>query len=1185
MRHSTLLVLLLSYFAFAQTSFSQGDQDETSFSPPDGSGHTWPDELPTRFLLTFDFRNDQSDGFAVVKFDGQELFLNKAVEDWQTARVAINTDSDLYSTWSGKKVISNEKPLAQNAPSESGPARWQSDIDDYDLSGDFTIATSFNSQGSGTIISKCAPEGEWTPDSKALFIKGGHLVYDIGWLGTIRTKMKITGGKTHHVALTCNDGRVRLFVDGKLAGEKDDFARDDPDGSVLKIGSAADDFGGDLDATELEFVRFWKRALPDDELKALGQGKEANTNTPLLNWKPSAPGENDSSNQGLWVGAKAGQLNIRRMVISPLAEVDHRRLIHGWDHLSLERGARIYQGLCITCHGDQKVEGTLPTALRFHSGEFKNGGDPFSMYQTLTKGYNLMVAQPWMTPTQKYDVIHYIRETFIREDNPKQLVKIDDGYLATLPEGIGIGPEEATMFADNQDPKYKQMNFGPALFWTLQVSKEDIAYKGIAIRLDEGPGGVSKGKRWMLYDHDTMRVAAAWTGDEFVDWRGIAFDQSHGSHTSIVGDIAFQNPPLPGWLRPGSSTDDVVAAEPFGADKPSPAEAPDHGRFRGRDGKLYGPLPRDWAHYKGLYLHGDRAVLHYTVGDAEIHEMPGCEIAPSMHETPIFTRTLNIGKSSKDLTLRVSPQSSVVIHTGGGELVATGGFHFLKIPAAETPVKAKLFITSVLGSGHEKKIEEYVATSGKAIDLQSLMDGGKKRWPGVILTEGKMGEENEAFAVDEIELPGDDRSPWQSWMRLGGFDFFADGKRAAVATWLGDVWIVDGLGGDFKQHQWQRIATGLFQPLGVKIVDGTIYVSCRDQIAELHDKNGDGEIDYIRSFNNDHQVTEHFHEFAMGLQTDAEGNFYYAKSARHAKTAIVAHHGTLLKVSADGSQTEIIATGFRAANGVCLNPDGSFIVTDQEGHWNPKNRINWVKKGGFYGNMYGYHDVTDDSDEAMEPPLCWITNKFDRSPGELMWVPQEAKWGALNGSLLNLSYGMGSIFLVPHEKLADGRVQGGMISLGMDFPTGTMRGRFHPGDGQLYTTGMFAWAGNKHQDGGFYRVRKTDKASHLPVGLKATKDGMILTFTEKINPMSATQASNFKVKTWGLKRTKNYGSKHYDEHAVKVESVTVLDDGKSVLLRMPEIAPTWSMEIQYKLKGADGKDFTGTIHNTVHALR
>src|SRR5690606_3219474 len=126
--------------------------------------------------------------------------------------------------------------------------------------------------------------------------------------------------------------------------------------------------------------------------------------------------------------------------------------------------------------------------------------------------------------------------------------------------------------------------------------------------------------------------------------------------------------------------------------------------------------------------------------------------------------------------------------------------------------------------------------------------------------------------------------------------------------------------------RWRRIATGLFQPLGLKIVGNQIYVTCRDQLARLHDLNGDEEIDFVECFNNDHQVTEHFHEFAMGLQTDDEGNFYYAKSARHALPALVEHHGTLLRISKDGSRTDILATGFRAANGVCLNPDGSFIV-------------------------------------------------------------------------------------------------------------------------------------------------------------------------------------------------------------------------------------------------------------------
>ena len=102
-------------------------------------------------------------------------------------------------------------------------------------------------------------------------------------------------------------------------------------------------------------------------------------------------------------------------------------------------------------------------------------------------------------------------------------------------------------------PPYQRMDYGPALFWTLQVAPGNIAQKGIAIRLDDGPGGVSKGRAWMVYDHDTMRVAAATTGD-FVDWKGIAFDGSHGTHTSLSGERHFVNPVGPGWASPHSSS-------------------------------------------------------------------------------------------------------------------------------------------------------------------------------------------------------------------------------------------------------------------------------------------------------------------------------------------------------------------------------------------------------------------------------------------------------------------------------------------------------------------------------------------------------------------------------------------------------------------------------------------------------
>jgi len=368
----------------------------------------------------------------------------------------------------------------------------------------------------------------------------------------------------------------------------------------------------------------------------------------------------------------------------------------------------------------------------------------------------------------------------------------------------------------------------------------------------------------------------------------------------------------------------------------------------------------------------------------------------------------------------------------------------------------------------------------------------------------------------------------------------------------------------------------------VKFRGEDLFVTCRDQLARLRDLNGDGEIDFIESFNNDHQVTEHFHEFAMGLRTDSTGNFYYAKSARHALDSVVPHHGTLLRVSADGSRTDILATGFRAANGVCLNDDGTFFVTDQEGHWMPKNRINRVKVGGFYGNMFGYASVTNTADAAMEQPMVWITNAKDRSPAELLWVPKNA-WGNLGGSLLNLSYGTGRAFIVPSEEVG-GQWQGAVCELPMPaFPTGIMRGRF-AADGALYTCGMFAWSGNAVGPGGFYRIRRNEKKpAHLPLSVQATKGALRVTFSDPIDPASVNTDA-FALKVWSLKRAADYGSKHYDEHSLDITAARLSSDARTVTLDIPELSPTHCYELKARLRGDDGASLDRSLHGTIHRL-
>ncbi len=852
-------------------------------------------------------------------------------------------------------------------------------------------------------------------------------------------------------------------------------------------------------------------------------------------------------------------------------DIDHAGLIsqmQAWteDWELRDRAMQIYRNHCFNCHGSEGVAGSLPEARPFWNEALQNGNDPFSMYQTITRGHGLMPPQLHLTPQQKYEVITFIRETLIKPNNSGDYFQVDNAYLAGLPTGNSLGPERKPYhpwrdmdygnwmmrcFELAEDPdEPKVISRGRAPLPNEDYSEVNFAYKGIAIRLDSGPGGIAKGNTFALFDHDLLRFVGAWTGEGFIDWEDILLDDQHNVYPRTVGTTLMANPITPGWADPVTGT----------------FEDP---RFLGSDGRPFGPLPREWAHYKGLYRHQEREVIKYSVGNATVLE--SYDVVEQGRNT-VIVRHLSVRGADLPMRLRVLPDSfAVKVQGNGARIVQEDGFHVLQMDPGGSK-DLKLLMT-------EDQVA-FVQSPDPPINLEDFTQGSQALYPEEIKSSIQTGDLESPFAVDVFDLPLS--NPWKSRVRLTGIDFLGE-DAAVVCSIDGEVWRVEGIASN-SEVSWQRIATGLFQPLGIKVIDGAIYVGCRDQIAILRDLNGDGETDYYESFNSDHQVTEHFHEFAMGLQADSEGNLYYAKSGRHARTSLVPQHGTLIKVSADGSTTEILANGFRAANGVCLNPDGSFYVTDQQGYWNPMNRINRVEPGGFYGNMWGYGASVDSSDEAMEQPLCWVDMEYDRSPAELLWAETD-QWGPLNGQLLNLSYGYGKIYLVLQQESRE-RYQGGIVELPLpSFPTGIMRGRFHPEDGQLYVCGMSAWATNQMlQVGGLYRIRYTGKPLHLPVDLKAYTDRIRLTFSEPLDHSFVKNASQYQVRTWDLKRSRQYGSDRYNEKRLEISAVEIRNEGKTIDLMIDNLQPTWGMEIKYILRSARGQRIEGGIQNSVFYL-
>jgi glucose/arabinose dehydrogenase len=757
-------------------------------------------------------------------------------------------------------------------------------------------------------------------------------------------------------------------------------------------------------------------------------------------------------------------------------------------------------------------------------------------------------------------------------------------------------PPVATVAA--KSTPWKEMDYGPVLASSIEspLPTRNMTQKGLAIRVNSG----EEPPAYVLFDIDLLRYSAGWTG-QLINWTNVLFDASHRTWPAIAGDAVFGNPLAPGWADESGRFDDPRPKFKVTDYNPLPADWRERG---------FGPLQESWGRFRGTYFHGPRVVLSYTVGGATVLDSPGMEGSGGLR---LFSRTLNVGKSERDLTLQVLqvPEHSEVFVIGRGAKgsdahggVAVGmvggtssmsvqtvdGAVRLRIPAATSPVHFKLLIARV-EPAQVSTFAEAVKASPAPLDLAGLTHGGPARYPQVLITKGNRGRDDGPYTIDTLVAPRD--NPWKARVRFSGLDFFPDGRSAALCTWDGDVWLLSNIDDSLQNLTWRRIATGLHQPLGLKIVvtDSHIFVSCRDQIVRLRDLNDDGEIDFLECFNTDHQVTEHFHEFAMGLQTDAEGNFYYAKSARHALDAVVPQHGTVIKVSRDGSRSQIIANGFRAANGIGIGPHGELAASDQEGFWTPANRINLITKpGGFYGNLWSYQTTKRTKEQGYDPPLCFIPPAVDRSPAEELWVTSD-RWGPLKGAMLHTSYGAGKLFLVPYEML-DGVPQGGVVPFDLSFPTGIMRGRFNPGDGQLYVCGLFGWSSNATEPGGLYRVRYTGKPVCLPGGLHVTRDGVSLTFTSPLDRTTAEDVGSYGVQRWNYRWSEKYGSPQYSvansdkagQDDVEVTAANLSPDGKTVLLKLADHRPVMQMKIQLNVKAADGAAVKLTVHNTINVL-
>ena len=831
------------------------------------------------------------------------------------------------------------------------------------------------------------------------------------------------------------------------------------------------------------------------------------------------------------------------------------------DSAYLTEGQKLYELNCTACHSkDGLTPPPNPLARSFTQHKMENGGDPLSMFNTLTYGFRNMMPATQLTPLQRYQVIHYLREVMVKEHAPKLYVKVEENYADTMPRSPESSNEEVLRVEALAKTGYLR-DYGKALI-TPVVGGETQKNRSLnALVIDLGD------QTTIGYDLGTMRSIGAWTG----------------------GFLDFSNT-LHHMLRaPGLPTMNFA-----------PIPASESWRWA-IDGKAENPLPKittatvlpeKQLRYHGHYPFGDEIVISYSVQGRAVLESP---LAKKNSGETVIHHRLSIEPSDTALELVVlaiegaqptieGPHARIGNHQVWLQGKANGldwrtsstGEIVLKIPASKTPLNVNIALASTSSP---------LSPSIQITDLSERTKGGPRRWSTTHTMKGKLATSTfQGYAMDSLPVPL--KNAYNSWMRTSSLAFFPDG-RLAVGTLSGDVWIVSGINDNLKEVTWQRFAAGLYEPLGMKVVDGVICLGTRGRIVKLHDTNKDGEADFHEAFYNENEPASGWHAYNFDLEVDHEGAFYYARVGGFSDWSIP---GGIIKVSPDGKSSEVVGVGLRVPNGIGRLPDGRITFSDNQGNYVPASKISITRPGVFHGAGSWEKRKGNYDPESIVQPVIYMPQELDSSSGAQLWVPQDERFGPLGGQYFHTSYGKASTMILMLDELGE-TTQGAMFSLPLKMESGTMRVAKNDIDGQLYYSGLTGWQAGATREGSIQRLRFTGEKGLYLKQAKARAGRLELVFDQAIDEGSI-DLNSWAATAWNYRWSEKYGSPHLKvtepdvegTDTWKIKNIKVTDNGKRLIIEIPNLQPCHTLKLDFKVSAKDSSQLSGPAYFTIHQL-
>ncbi|TAE56903.1 MAG: DUF1080 domain-containing protein, partial [Bacteroidetes bacterium] len=499
----------------------------------------------------------------------------------------------------------------------------------------------------------------------------------------------------------------------------------------------------------------------------------------------------------------------------------------------------------------------------------------------------------------------------------------------------------------------------------------------------------------------------------------------------------------------------------------------------------------------------------------------------------------------------------------GKELILNDGLH------GDVPVDAEIILKP---GKHPFKVDYFQAGGGAAISLQWAKYGDEdfQVIPEEALSfdAADLKEVVPMASADELirRVPGDaspltsvhpsfdlsQARPSSFKPKVGGLDFLPDG-RMVVSTWdsAGSVFVLGNLSQpDPEKITVTRIAAGLAEPLGLKVVDGQIYVLQKQELTQLIDRDGDGITDEYRTVCNGWRASANFHEFAFGLVY--KDGFFYGTLA----TAInpggastqpqIPDRGKLVKINKETGAFEFIASGLRTPNGIGFGVDGEMFIADNQGDWLPSSKILHVKPGAWYGSRSV--DFAGTATLKETPPVVWLPqDEIGNSPSQ----PINIETGAYKGQMLHGEVTNGGLKRVFAEKV-NGQYQGAVFHFSQGLEAGVNRLVWGP-DGALYIGGVGNpgnWSHVGKEWYGLQRMKFNGQSTFEMLAVRARSNGLEIEFTEPLQVNEGWEKSDYAIQQFRYQPTINYGGPKLDQKNLVIRSVNVSEDRKKVFLEL-----------------------------------